>query len=89
MKHYCTLLCARILKGGANKNALDNKNRSAFQYLINMKYTDDELELLYNIWLSQPEANLNAKNDWGKSPLEIAQSMPYRKKLVERLINKR
>jgi hypothetical protein len=52
-----------------------------------MKYTDDELELLYNIWLSQPEANLNAKNDWGKSPLEIAQSMPYRKKLVERLIN--
>ena len=78
-------LCARILEGGADKYALDNKNRSAFQYLINMKYTDDELEPLYDIWLSQPEINLNVKNDWGKTPLEIAQSMPYRKKLIERL----
>jgi uncharacterized protein len=78
-------LCARIIEGGADINVLDSKNRSASQYLINMKYDDEELEPLYNIWLSQPNININVRNDWGKTPIDIAKTMPYRKKLLERL----
>ena len=50
-----------------------------------MKFTDEELEPLYKIWFAQKNILVNYKNAWGKTPLEIAAQMPYRKKLVERL----
>ncbi len=80
-----TNLCSRLIKSGVDINSIDNRNRLALQYLVNMKYTDDELEPLYEMWFAQPHICVNIKNDWGRSPLDIARLMPYRKKLVERL----
>lgn len=79
-------LCARIIEGGSDVNKLDSKNRLALQYLINMKYTDEELEPLYNIWLSQPNLNVNTRNNWGKTSIDIAKTIPYRKELLKRLL---
>lgn len=78
-------ICERLIDAGVDINKPDNKNQLALQYLINMKNTDEELEPLYNIWFSQSYVEVNRKNNWGKSPLDIAEMMPYRKSLVERL----
>lgn len=75
-------LCERLIKEGVDINKVDRKNRLALQYLINMKYTDQELKSLYMLWFSQSKVLVNIKNDWGKSPLELAESMPYRQELV-------
>jgi ankyrin repeat protein len=78
-------LCKRLIHGGADINQLDERGRVPLQYLIIMKYTDEELELLYKIWLAQSTLFVNHKNVWGKRPLDIAEQMPYRKSFVERL----
>jgi ankyrin repeat protein len=78
-------LCKRLIDGGADINQLDERGRVPLQYLINMKYTDEELEPLYKIWLAQSTLLVNHKNVWGKTPLDIAEQMPYRKSFVERL----
>ena len=40
-------ICEVLLQKGVDINHLDKKNRSAFQYIINMKYTDEMLLDLY------------------------------------------
>ena len=76
-------LCEILTKKGVDINKIDNKGRVPLQYIITMKYTDDELERLYQIWFSHGKVLVNHKNDWGKSPVEIIEQMPYRKKLLE------
>ena len=61
------------------------KERVPLQYLINLKYTDEELEPLYQIWFAQNSILVNHKNAWGKTPLEIAEQMSYRASLLERM----
>lgn len=78
-------LCKKLIDGGVDINQIDEKGRVPLQYLINLKFTDEELEPLYKIWFAQKNILVNYKNAWGKTPLEIAAQMPYRKKLVERL----
>lgn len=68
-----------------NEQTLDKKDRLPLQYVVNMKYTDEELEPLYQIWFSQNNVLVNHKNAWGKTPLEIAEKMPYRASLLERM----
>ena len=79
------ILLSRVIDGGVDINQIDEKGRVPLQYLINLKFTDEELEPLYKIWFAQKNILVNYKNAWGKTPLEIAAQMPYRKKLVERL----
>ena len=53
--------------------------------MTNLKFTDEELEPLYKIWFAQKNILVNYKNAWGKTPLEIAEQMPYRASLLERM----
>lgn len=78
-------ICKIIISRGVNINQFDEKGRVSFQYLINMKYTDEELEPLYQLWFSCGKIIFNHKNAWGKTPLEIAEQLPYRSKIVERM----
>lgn len=50
-----------------------------------MKYTDEELEPLYQIWFAQKNILVNHKNVWGKLSLELAALLPYRASLLGRL----
>ena len=43
--------------------------------MINLKYTDEELEPLYQIWFAQNSILVNYKNVWGKIPLELAEQI--------------
>lgn len=76
-------LCKRLIRLGVDINALDKKNRSALQYIINMGYTDEELMPLYQLWFSQPCTCCETKNAWGFSPLDLAQKGSGREQLVE------
>ena len=78
-------LCKKLIDKGVNINQLDEKERVPLQYLINLKYTDEELEPLYQIWFAQNSILVNHKNAWGKTPLEIAEQIPYRASLLERM----
>lgn len=78
-------LCERFIKEGVDINAVDCKKRLALQYLINMKYSDEDLEPFYNLWLNQENVCLEQKNAWGCSPVDIAKKMPYRKMFIEKI----
>lgn len=80
-------LCKMLIDRGVDINQLDEKGRVPLQYLINLKYADDELEPIYQVLFSENNILVNHKNAWGKTPLEIAEQMPYRKTLIERLRN--
>ena len=77
-------LCERLIRLGVDINTLDKKNRSALQYIINnMRYSDEELMPLYQLWFSQPCPSCETKNAWGFSPLDLAQKGSGREQLVE------
>ena len=78
-------LCQRLIGMGVNVNQLDNKERVPLQYVINLKYTDEELEPIYDILCNQDKLLVNHKNVWGKTPLELAEQMSYRKSILDKL----
>ena len=42
-------LCKKLIDKGVNINQLDERGRVPLQYLINLKYIDEELEPLYQM----------------------------------------
>lgn len=76
-----------LIKAGVNINQLDAKNRMAIQHLINLpKFSDEELTPLYDLIFEQCSLEVSIKNDWGYTPLEIAQKLPYRTELLKRMM---
>lgn len=75
-------LCSRLVDGGIDLNALNNKNESAITHLVNMKYTDEQLQPLYDILLGHSLSCLNSQSLCGKTPLDLARSRPYRRTLL-------
>lgn len=78
-------LCRILIDKGVDINQLDEKDRVPLQYLINLKYSDKELEPIYHVIFSQRRVLVNHKNAWGITPLEIAEQMPFRASLVEKM----
>lgn len=78
-------LADRLLTMGVDVNQLDKKHRSAMQYVISMKYTDEELAPLYEVLFTKAKIDTTSKNDWGFSLLDLATKLPYRNILVKKL----
>ncbi len=78
-------LCRRLIEMGVDINILNNKNVLAIQWLINMKYSDEKLKPLYDLWFEQDYVDVTTKNAWGYSPLELAEKNPLRADLVRRM----
>lgn len=78
-------LCERMIAMGADINVLDKNNVLPLKYILNMKYTDEELKPLYDLWFSQPNVILDVKDKWGLTPIDFAKKVPYRKEIVERM----
>ncbi|WP_295089629.1 ankyrin repeat domain-containing protein [Ruminococcus sp.] len=76
-------LCKELIDRGADLNQIDEKGRVPLQYIINMKYTDDELDDLYRVWFSHGKILTTYPNIWGKTPIDLMEIIPYRKKLLE------
>lgn len=78
-------LSKRFLDLGVDINALDNNNRVAFQYILNMNYSDKDLLPLYNLWLSYKNVDFTTKNSCGFSPLDLANKLPYRNTIANKI----
>lgn len=75
-----------LIDAGADINRPDAKNRMAIQHLISQpKLTDEELAPLYDVIFQSCALELNTKNDWGYTPIELAQKFPYRAGLLKRM----
>lgn len=75
-----------LIDAGVDINQLDAKNRVAIQHLISHpKFSDEELAPLYDVIFQNCTLELNIKNDWGYSPIELAQKLPYRADLLKRM----
>ncbi|GAA4669430.1 hypothetical protein [Frondihabitans cladoniiphilus] len=78
-------LAARLIDAGADVNALDSKQRLPLQAIVNLKFDDEALSPLYDLWFAQPGLDVTTKNAWGFSPLDLARKFPYRAALVARM----
>lgn len=75
-----------LIDAGVNINQLDAKNRVAIQYLINQpKFTDEDFAPLYDAIFQNCTLEVNIKNDWGYTPIELARKLPYRADLLKRM----
>ena len=55
-------LCRRLIEMGVDINILNNKNVLAIQWLMNMKYSDEKLKPLYDLWFAQDYVDVTTKN---------------------------
>ena len=80
-------LTRSLLDAEVDINQLDNKSRVAIQYLISHpKFTDEDLAPLYDVIFQGRALEVNVKNDWGYTPIELAQKLPYRADLLKRMM---
>lgn len=76
-----------LLNAGVDINQLDSKNRVALQYLISQpKISDEAFAPLYDVIFERCNLELSIKNDWGYTPIELAQKLPYRAELLKRMM---
>ena len=76
-------LCKRFVAAGADINAVDENGETALHRMVGLPFADDALILLYDFWFDFPQKCILTKSKWEKSPLDLAQSVPYRTLLVE------
>ena len=75
-----------LIEAGVDINQLDAKHRAAIQHLISHpKFTDEELAPLYDVIFQNCTLELNTKNDWGYTPIDLARKLPYRADLLRRM----
>lgn len=75
-----------LIEAGADINQLDAKHRVAIQYLISHpKFTDEDFAPLYDVIFQNCTLEVNVKNDWGYTPIELARKLPYRADLLKRM----
>lgn len=75
-----------LIEAGVDINQLDAKHRVAIQHLISQpKLTDEELAPLYDVIFQNCILELDTKNDWGYTPIELARKLPYRAVLLKRM----
>ena len=80
-------LTRRLLDAEVDIDQLDSKNRVAIQYLISHpKFTDEDFAPLYDVIFQSRALEVNVKNDWGYTPIELAQKLPYRADLLKRMM---
>ena len=80
-------LTRSLLDAEVDINQLDNKSRVAIQYLISHpKFTDEDLAPLYDVIFQGRALEVNVKNDWGYTPIELARKLPYRADLLKRMM---
>lgn len=75
-----------LIDAGVDINQLDAKHRAAIQYLISHpKFTDEDFAPLYDVIFQNCTLEVNVKNDWGYTPIELARKLPYRADLLRRM----
>jgi hypothetical protein len=80
-------LARRLIQHGADVNQRDDNDRLPFLEVLNMKYTDEDLAPIYDLWFEQPVLDFTTKSRHGISPIDFAAKMPYRASILARMEN--
>jgi len=78
-------LCKRLIESGVDVGALDKKNISIMQSIVNIGIHEDNLEPLYDVLFAQENLDFLSKNFRGFSPKDLALKDGTRPKLIERM----
>lgn len=78
-------LARRLIDRGANINAADLDGRLPFVDVLAMKYTDDQLQPIYDLWFAQPNPDFTTASRFGLSPVTAARKLPYRSAILARM----
>ena len=75
-----------LIEAEVDINQLDAKHRVAIQHIISHpKFTDEDFAPLYDVIFQNCTLEVNVKNDWGYTPIELARKLPYRTDLLRRM----
>ena len=79
-------IAEQLIAIGADVNAFAARGGLVFCDVLWMKYVDEDLEPIYDLWFSQPGVlDFETASKEGRSPLAIARSLPYRASILERM----
>lgn len=79
-------LARRLIDIGANVNAVSPRGGLVFCEVLRMKYTDEDLAPVYELWFEQPvKLDFTTASAYGTTPLSLAQNVPYRTNILERM----
>lgn len=78
-------LAGQLIALGADVNAVDDANRLVFTEVIQMKFTDADLEPIFDLWFAQPRLDFTTESVDGLSPLRAAEQRPFRASILERM----
>ncbi|WDG16888.1 hypothetical protein [Microbacterium sp. Clip185] len=80
-----TSLARRLIQRGADVNAPDLDGRLPFLDVLNLKFTDEQLTPLYDLWFEQPRLDFTTISRYGVNALDLAARLPYRGSILERM----
>lgn len=80
-----TALGRRLIERGADINALDDRRRLPFLEVLAMKFSDDDLKPIYDLWFEQAVPDFTTASVDGLSPLGAAKKIPYRATILARM----
>lgn len=79
-------IAEQLIAIGANVNAVSPRGGLVFCEVLRMKYFDEDLEPLYDLWFSQPvRLDFETPSKHGTTPLTLAKAVPYRASILERM----
>lgn len=81
------LLSKRLIELNIDLNLQDQRKRTILHFMIEMGFTDEELNPLYDVVFSKDNINLKLMDNWKHTALDFAEIYgSRRKKLLERMI---
>ncbi|MBS1905219.1 MAG: ankyrin repeat domain-containing protein [Actinobacteria bacterium] len=79
-------IAEQLIEIGADVNAVSPRGGLVFCEVLRMKYFDEDLEPLYDLWFSQPvRLDFETPSKHGTTPLTLAKAVPYRASILERM----
>jgi len=79
-------IARRLIAIGADVNAVSARGGLLFCEVLQMKYTDEDLEPLYDLWFEQPVVlDFETPSSRGATPLIYARAVPFRASILDRM----
>ena len=79
-------IAKQLIALGADVNAVSQPRGLVFSEIVQMKFTDDDLEPIYQLWFDQPVTlDFETPSSRGAEPIGFARAVPYRKSILERM----
>lgn len=84
--HADVVIAAQLIAIGADVNALSPRGGLVFCEVLRMKYLDEDLEPIYDLWFAQPGMlDFTTPSRHATTPLSIARAVPYRASILQRM----